>query len=151
MNISASGKNIARQFLNTGALPSQTRSTLDGPNSRLSDQRLSDRMDDYVALDMGLIRGDQDDRFGVVVQAADGASPKTEVRLYGDSEDGGFRTSSETDGLSQTEYVQFSSGSVRHVVVTETAGGVFFVADHHSREATQSYSQSFMKKPGKES
>lgn len=147
MKLSASNQKIARQFLQTGELPSSQRSPLDGPNSRFSDQRLSDRMDDYVALDMGLMRGDQDDRFGVVVQAADGNKPESKVRVYGDSQDGGFRTSTEQSGVSQTEYVQFESGSVRHVVITETAEGVFFVADHHSREGRdQGYSQSFVQK-----
>lgn len=143
MKLSAASRNIAKKFLANGQLPTKGRSELDGPNSRLSDIQLSRRMDNYVALDMERIRGDEDERWGVVVHRPEADGPKVKVYLGGDAQDGGFSSVVEKENEVNAEFVQFTPGAVRRVVVRESAEGVQFFADHHDRESRDSgYAQS---------
>lgn len=144
MKLSTTSHHTASAFLKNGSLPTENKAQLDAGDSRFADHQLSDQMRDHLALDMGRARGDEDDRFGFLTYTPQSGNGKVQVRLYGDEQDGYHRAQSEANGVVKAEYTQFSSDSVRHVVVTENTNGTSFRAHHHDRgSADQGYTQTY--------
>ena len=132
MQISSASHTKALNFLKTGQLEGKKRDT-DSINSSYSDQQVCRQMDDFVALDMGRVRGDQDDRFGHIKYTPDYSDSPVKVRVFGDTQDGGFVETKEVDGGVQSTYVDFTRDAMRSVTVFEKDEQAVFSAQHHDR------------------